>query len=109
MQPIFSLMKRTTADFTHSQAGRDVITSHIKFLRESPNTTRINVDPDEARRFCFCLDAYLHNSSYDQRVFWPTLLINDMRSYEDFNLNTTTLLIPSLHEIETILVTADLL
>lgn len=108
MQPIFDLMNKTSADYTHTSVGRDVMVSHIKYLRESKMSRVHQVDPDMARRFSYCLYSYLRNIAVDVKNHWPVMVINNLNSPEDFDVNVKQLIIPDLVEVTDILTVADL-
>lgn len=108
MQPIFNLMKPTTAEFTHTKRGRDVLISHIQYLRNSKETITINIDAYDARRYNYSLFAYLRSISVDVKIHWIVMLLNNFDSPEDFTFKTKTILVPSITEVENILTVADL-
>lgn len=107
-QPIEKLMVRTTPEYTLTTAGRTLITTHIKWLRESPRSRTVQVAPNDIYRFSYCLNAYLHSISVDVKLHWPTMLINGLNSAEDFDSRVKSLIIPDLEDVNTILNTADM-
>jgi len=89
------------------EATRLYFETFRKYLINHVSTTTHTVIGD-ARPFYYNLYGYLIYKKYSAKLHWLILMLSDIDSPEDFNEDTTTLVIPDLSLVEEIYAMSDL-
>lgn len=106
-QAIDSLQKYQTADCNADEVIRAVLETHLHYLRHHSETQTVVIDHGAARPFYYNLYAYLFSQNYHPKLYWLIMQLSNLKNQEDFDQNTTTLIIPDLGVVDEILAMAN--
>lgn len=104
---LYELTTYRNPKYLFTEHGRNLITHHIEYLRQHPDTELIEISSDDAYVHYYSLDSFLMSMGYDPKQVYPTLLINSLYSNESFNKDIKKLYIPSIATIEDIITVAN--
>lgn len=80
----------------------DVLEAHMPYLRASKGVRTILVDAREAVVHDGYLNSYLTAAGFEQHKHWVIMRASNMFSPNEFNRNTTYLVLPDFDEINKI-------
>ena len=92
---INSKMIETGAEVYYTKEMMDILESHMLYLREHQNTTKININDKELEVYKGDLYGYLTNMKVPMFLHWVIMRMSGMHSTFDFGPTYSTLLIPS--------------
>jgi hypothetical protein len=102
MMKIDAKMINPGADIYYDKAFRDMLESHLPYLRTHVKTRTMQVDPQRALVYEGDLFGYLLESHVDVQRHWVTMRTSGFFSPHDFTPETLELLIPDGGEIESL-------
>lgn len=79
------------------EGWRQYIKDHFKEIKEKANT--IAVDPNEARKYCYSVEAYLNNLGYPRSISWIVMMINQFESSLHFDSDIQSILMPDIDQL----------
>ena len=79
------------------EGWRQYIKDHFKEIKEK--STTIAVDPNEARKYCYSVEAYLKNLGYPRSISWIVMMINQLESNLHFDSDIQSILVPDTDQL----------
>jgi hypothetical protein len=90
------------ADIHYDKAFRDMLESHLEYLREHPKTRTIQVDPQRALVYEGDLFGFFLEARIEMQLHWVSMRVSGLFSPHDFTPETGNLLIPDSGELESL-------
>lgn len=101
-----NLFPETTQPKYYTDAFRNVLESHLSFLRGHSTTQYIAVDPGSAYRFEYNLYLLLTDLNYPSHMHWLIMRLSGLTSPLDMRENFTTLVVPDQSIVDQLKVNA---
>lgn len=92
--PINDLMITSGPNVFYTSAFRRVVESHLHYLRQHPESYRVDVDPHDAYKYEGDLNGLLRKLGVPQHYHWTVMRLNGLTSISQVDENLTTLMIP---------------
>jgi hypothetical protein len=101
--PVHSLMLPAGPAVFYTPEFRVMIESHLKYLREHPETQILNLNPHSVYKYEHDLFGLLGELNIPPQHHWIVMRVNGYTNPVDLVEGTETLLIPSLSAITSLL------
>ena len=99
---INNLMVNEGPAIHYDAAFRIVIEAHLRLLREHPNTSYMDIEPQKAYKYEFDLYGLLYSLNIAPHYHWIVMRVNDLTTPSDFTHEMIRLILPSAGVIDSI-------
>ena len=100
LRTLIKHIKNTSSEsfWPFEEGWRQYIKDHYNEIKEKAIT--IAVDPNDARKYCYSVEAYLIEQNVPRSVSWIVMWLNQLDSSMHFDKDIQSMLIPDMDQLK---------
>ena len=79
------------------EGWRQYIRDHFNEIKEKATTIAVN--PNDARKYCYSVEAYLYNQDLPKSISWIVMWLNQLDSNMHFDKDIQSIMIPNMDQL----------